>query len=181
MMTSQTFGGRKTSNQTDSSDPSARFGFEFDRIDKNKDGWLSPIELHSALLSCGWEQDQVCKLFDLIDVDKDGKITKTEFISYRIKCSAAFVTPHQQLPSEKSKASPAVEKNDQKSHLSYEFDRIDKNKDGWLSPSELHQGLLSSGWEQDEVCKLFDIIDINKDGRITKAEFIQFKTNPLTR
>ncbi len=175
---SQSFGG-KTSSQSETRDPSARCAFEFDRIDKNKDGWLSPSELHSALLSCGWEQDQVCRLFDMIDVDHDGKITKAEFISYRLKCAAPFAPSQQQSSSRYRKALPVLDAHEQKSHwLSFEFDRIDKNKDGFLSPSELHQGLLSSGWDQNEVCKLFDVIDVNKDGRISKAEFITFKTNP---
>ena len=55
-------------------------------------------------------------------------------------------------------------------YFAFDFDRIDRNRDGWLSADHLHCGLLSTGWEQDEVCGLFDIID--NDDRITKAEFI---------
>ena len=67
----------------DARDPTGHFAFEFERIDKNKDGWLSSKELHHGLLSAGWEQDEVCGLFELIDLDKDGKISKDEFITYR--------------------------------------------------------------------------------------------------
>jgi Ca2+-binding EF-hand superfamily protein len=155
----------------DPSDPSGRFSFEFDRIDKNKDGWLSPSELHQGLLSCGWDQDRVCGLFDLIDTDKDGKVSKAEFISYREKTES-------QANSKGKKAGPTSTLKDPKGYLAFEFDRIDKNKDGWLSPSELHQGLLSAGWMQDDVSMLFELIDTNKDGRVTKAEFIAFRASP---
>jgi Ca2+-binding EF-hand superfamily protein len=162
----------KLSTQVDSRDPSGRYAFEFDRIDKNKDGWLSRSELHQGLLSCGWEQDRVCGLFDVIDADKDGKITKAEFISFRAK------TDSQAKSKRKTKAATQVALKDPKGYLAFEFDRIDKNKDGWLSPSELHQGLLSAGWMQDDVSMLFDLIDTNKDGRVTKAEFVAFKASP---
>ncbi len=161
----------KLSHQADPRDPSGRFAFEFERIDKNKDGWLSPSELHQGLLSCGWEQDRVCGLFDVIDVDKDGKVTKTEFISYRAK------TDSQANSKSKKKAATPVALKDPKGYLAFEFDRIDKNKDGWLSPIELHQGLLSAGWMQDDVSMLFDLIDTNKDGRVTKAEFVAFQAS----
>lgn len=176
---SQSFSGEtakiRNTHQVES-DPSSHFAFEFDRMDKNKDGWLSPSELHSALLSSGWVQDQVCSLFDLIDADHDGRITKSEYISFRLKCA-----PKEKSRRQASSYQPAVVDQNRHTMLSFEFDRIDKNKDGWLSISELHQGLISSGWEQDEVCKLFDIIDTNKDGRITKAEFIAFKANSWMR
>jgi Ca2+-binding EF-hand superfamily protein len=165
--------------------PSDHFSFEFDRMDKNKDGWLSPSELHSALLSSGWEQDQVCKLFDLIDVDHDGRITKPEYVSFRLKSASNAKSKQRSSICERN--APVVMNPKDRNHLemSFEFDRIDKNKDGWLSIGELHQGLLCSGWGQDEICQLFDIIDTNKDGRITKAEFLAFKAktwgHPLRR
>jgi Ca2+-binding EF-hand superfamily protein len=173
--------GPRKIRQVDPRDPSGRFAFEFERIDKNKDGWLSPAELHQGLLAAGWDQNDVCGLFDLIDLNKDGQITKDEFIAHRVK-SGQEVNP-----------------KDPTGFLGFEFDRIDKNKDGSLSLSELHQGLLSAGWgqvcriyysiiliitspyfhiiiKQDDVCRLFDLIDANRDGMITKDEYIHFKS-----
>lgn len=143
--------------QIDPRDLTGRFAFEFERIDKNRDGWLSIVELHQGLLSAGWDQDDLCGLFELIDTNHDGHITKDEFISHRYKTAAKNVLA------------------DPNGYLAFEFDRMDKNKDGVLSHAELHQGLLNSGWDQDEVCKLFELIDTNKDGKITKNEFISFQ------
>ena len=105
----------KATPQIDSRDPTGHFSFEFERIDKNKDGWLSPSELHHGLLSAGWEQDEVCGLFDLIDTNKDGKITKEEFISYRA--------------AQKSK-DMALDPKDV-------FSSLDEDKDGGLNLKEL--------------------------------------------
>ena len=129
---------KKTSNagpkskklqQVDPRDPTGRFAFEFERIDKNRDGWLSRSELHQGLLDAGWHQDEVCGLFEQIDLDNDGHITKEEFISHRSRTVVR-------------------DPSDPTGYFAFEFERIDKNKDGVLSLSELHQGLLSSGWEQ---------------------------------
>ena len=146
-------------HQKDPRDPRGILAFEFDRIDRNRDGWLSRAELHQGLLSSGWDQDEVCGLFEQIDVDMDGQITKDEYISHRSKS-----------------ASKARGARDPTGFLAFEFDRIDKNKDGALSFSELHQGLLSAGWGQDDVCRLFDLMDADGDGRVTKDEFIAFKS-----
>ena len=39
--------------------------------------------LHQGLLSAGWMQDDVSMLFDLIDTNKDGRVTKEEFIAFK--------------------------------------------------------------------------------------------------
>ena len=119
----------KKLQQKDPRDPTGRFAFEFERIDKNHDGWLSRSELHQGLLAAGWHQDEVCGLFEQIDLDNDGHITRDEFISHRSRTVVR-------------------DPSDPTGYFAFEFERIDKNKDGTLSLSELHQGLLSSGWEQ---------------------------------
>ena len=49
----------ETAIQVDPRDPRGQFAFEFERIDKNGDGVLTPSELHHGLLVAGWAQDEV--------------------------------------------------------------------------------------------------------------------------
>ena len=56
--------------------------------------------------------------------------------------------------------------------LSMQFDMIDMNKDGFLSPDELFEGLCKRGWEQDELQTLFGKLDTDGDGRISKTEYL---------
>ena len=53
----------------------------FDMFDKNEDGTIQANELHSVLESLGRNsnEDDVKAIFELIDVDQDGKVSYAEF------------------------------------------------------------------------------------------------------
>ena len=53
-----------------------------------------------------------------------------------------------------------------------EFDLIDVNGDGVISPPELRRGLLAQHWKPADVDALFAIIDENRDGRISRDEYL---------
>ena len=72
---------------------------------------------------------------------------------------------------------PSQDTRDPGGHLNRQFDKLDVNKNGSLSSDELFDGLLSAGWEQDEVSSLFDNIDANGDNKITKEEFLSYNWN----
>ena len=69
----------------DKRDPNGVFAFEFERIDRNANGFISSDELHHGLITAGWDQDEICDLFDQMDTNHDGKISLDEFIEHRSK------------------------------------------------------------------------------------------------
>lgn len=44
---------------------------------------MSPEELHAALFVAGWNDDAVYGVFQAIDRDQDGRVSKDEWIDYR--------------------------------------------------------------------------------------------------
>jgi len=78
----------------DPRDPDGHIMRQFDKLDANKDGWLSSDELFHGLLSAGWEQDEVSQLFDELDADGNGKITREEFLSYNWSRAARGRLPY---------------------------------------------------------------------------------------
>ncbi len=67
----------------DPRDPEGHFSKEFDLIDLNHDKFLCHEELRKGLLVQHWSQQEVDELFSLIDLNKDRKISKEEYISFR--------------------------------------------------------------------------------------------------
>ena len=62
-------------------------------------------------------------------------------------------------------------------HFSNEFDHIDLDHDDYLSHEELRNGLISQKWEQREVDELFSLIDLDRDRRISRDEYISFRSS----
>jgi Ca2+-binding EF-hand superfamily protein len=115
----------------------------FDRLDKNKDGYIDKDEAPPRLK----------ERFDQIDTDKDGKISKEEF-----KQAMALMQQFRGGAGGKPKPGQGGAPNPDTL-----FDRLDKNKDGFIDKSEAPEKLKEH----------FDQIDTNKDGKISKDEFRQ--------
>ena len=60
------------------------------------------------------------------------------------------------------------------------FEKMDENKDGKLSPDELHAGLttgcLQGKYDQDEIQEMFGKLDANKDGFVSLDEYLDYHT-----
>jgi Ca2+-binding EF-hand superfamily protein len=158
--------------QAGQADPAAIF----ERLDRNKDGFLTKDELPERL------RDR----FDEIDTNKDGKISKEEFVKARGRTSP----PAPPLP-----GSPPPDllfrllDTDGDGRLSAEelrnaiklLEKLDKNKDGYIDRFELEQAMggrptppAGPPAERPEVNRLveraFEEMDRNKDGKISKDE-----------
>jgi len=94
--------------------------------------------------------------FDIIDSNKDGFITRSEFMSHVIGA-----TNNNQM------AMPAPSSN------IAAFDVIDTNKDGIITRSEFDANVVipDAPDGSDAKREAFDIIDTKKDGFITRSEF----------
>eukprot|EP00286_Rhodomonas_abbreviata_P005127 CAMPEP_0181328256 /NCGR_PEP_ID=MMETSP1101-20121128/22601_1 /TAXON_ID=46948 /ORGANISM="Rhodomonas abbreviata, Strain Caron Lab Isolate" /LENGTH=406 /DNA_ID=CAMNT_0023437097 /DNA_START=10 /DNA_END=1230 /DNA_ORIENTATION=- len=68
-----------------------------------------------------------------------------------------------------------VDPRDPHGLLAWEFDRLDRNGDTFVDQNEFHHGLLTAGWDQNEVSTLFEKINISHDGKITKEEFLNYR------
>ncbi len=115
----------------------------FDRLDKNKDGFIDKEEAPERLK----------EHFDKLDTNKDGKISREEF-----KQSMSLL--QQFRGGSGGKPRPGQGGAGKGEAL---FERLDKNKDGYLTKEELPEKLKEH----------FDKMDANKDGKISKEEFQQ--------
>jgi Ca2+-binding EF-hand superfamily protein len=161
------------------------------RLDKNKDGVLSPNELPPFL----------AKKFDKWDLNRDGKLNRDE-VGQMLDAVRSFVG----VDSPAAKNNPQVEriidnillrmdankdgkisKDEAKNQIAANFDRLDKNKDGYLDRSELRVIALRFAGKQGkggpnvkpgpgQPSFDFDALDANADGRLTRDEL---KGSPL--
>lgn len=146
----------------------------FDRLDSNKNGLLSRNELKAGLIAEGYDPEDVLDrmplLFNAMDKDGDGEITKDEFIIY--------FDSHDKL------LSPIYKEGvlDNAANMGRLFERLDVDKNGLLSRAELREGLLQEGYQEEDLVnrlpRLFSSMDKDGDGEITKEEFIShFEVN----
>jgi Ca2+-binding EF-hand superfamily protein len=131
-------------------------------MDENSDGYVSPGELHSGLLSRGYEEDQVAVLFEKLDSNTDGKVSLDEFLDGMMATAA--------------RGSPEEGDDQALRLLVHDFIQIDVDKDGFLDSNELFEGLRERGYGQDQISELFGRLDVNKDGKISMHEWLEGMT-----
>ncbi|KAL6560498.1 hypothetical protein OROGR_004057 [Orobanche gracilis] len=133
----------------------------FERFDANGDGKVSTDELRSVLnvLGSNTFPDEVPKMMEEIDTDKDGYINLQEFAAF---CSG------------KSDPYKSAEKE-----LREAFDLYDQDRDGQISAPELHKILTRLGehCSEQDCAGMIKSVDSDGDGFVCFDEFRKMMTN----
>ncbi|MEO8558879.1 MAG: EF-hand domain-containing protein, partial [Rhodospirillales bacterium] len=132
-------------------------GKTFDRADTNKDGVMTEDEALAArraqeiarqsVTRQDFVNNQTARYLAELDVNKDGKISRTEFM--------ALAGPADQKPVQGQGTY-----QQKVAFFTQQFAEIDTNKDGFLDKPE-----LAAFWT-----KIFNNLDTNKDGKLTPQE-----------
>ena len=126
----------------------------FMAFDEGKDGQISFDELKKGLEqmhSKKYTDEEIEDLFNALDVDHNGKIDYTEFIS-------ATLEEAEYLKQER---------------LSEAFMNFDKNRSGKISKDELVTALKANSCQEKEIEKFIKAVDKNGDGKIDYNEFVE--------
>ena len=139
-----------------SADEAQEFIDMFKLIDENSDGVLTLEEIKNGINNCKlnleMDEDTVVKLFNDMDIDKNGLVNYTEFLS----------------------ALMDFEKNIKKEHLIECFRKYDADNSGKIDFNEFCKILRPQNEdEKKELKNLYDQFDDNGDGEIDIEEFIQ--------
>ena len=128
-------------------------------IDSNNDGSLSKSELEAGMNSFGkkFSQVEIDSVFSLADVNTDGEINYSEFVSVM-------------FPSASSALSKFRKQNRTLQNARDAYDRFDIDGDGEITHEELVAG-LGGEYTANEIDAIFAMGDTDQDGQISFLEF----------
>jgi Ca2+-binding EF-hand superfamily protein len=157
----------------------------FDRLDANKDGFITPDE------AGGEEKKRLFeRLLRTVDKNKDGKLSREEFaegIKTREEAPreerAGIPTLAQVLERFDKNGDGKLSKEEAPERMKENFDRLDANKDGVLDKEELGRSLALFGGPaggQAFYEEMFKRQDANKDGKLTADEVPEERREQFT-
>merc|ERR1711992_499601 len=128
-------------------------------IDSNNDGALSKSELESGMNSFGkkFTQVEIDSVFSLADVNADGEINYSEFVSVMFPAAANAIAKFRKQNRTLKNARDA-------------YDRLDIDGDGEITYDELVAG-LGGDYTANEIDAIFAMGDTDQDGHISFLEF----------
>merc|ERR1711964_536340 len=117
----------------------------------DKDGMVSEDELVRVLRALSpWTDEEIHELFRQADKDKDGKLSKKEFVNWVFGFHPAF-----------SLSAARVQE------YKMAFEMFDADGSGRIGLDEVKQMLGELGWEETEAANLMQKCDENKDGKLS--------------
>ena len=138
----------------------------FQKYDTNKDGKISCEELRNGLLSSGLKlsDQEVNTIFAIADLDGDGEICNTEFMTLMGVTENAASTQNTAI------SFKSID------DVKIAFRRFDVNNDGHLDRNEFRQLLLatSSKNADAQVDEIFRQADTDGDGKVDYQELIKY-------
>ena len=158
----------------------------FDAVDADGSGFMEEVEGKRFLAAAGSEAAELeyywSDLVRTADVNKDGKISKEEFLNYilgdeELDESGCFVDRERET---ELAAAMRTLYNDTPSGklVSALFDVVDADGSGYLEEEEGKRFLSAAGCDDSELDYYWsDIVrtaDANKDGKISKDEFLVY-------
>ena len=126
----------------------------FEAFDKVNDGQITFQELKEGLLqlkSANINEEEIKRLFDSIDVDKNGRIDYSEFLAATLQ---------------------KVNYSKQE-RLLEAFHKFDKDNSGFITKDELISTLKASKSQEKEIEEIIKAVDKNGDGNIDYMEFLE--------
>jgi len=121
----------------------------FQDYDKMKDGVIRRIEFKEALATYGYQDDELNRLFDAMDLDGTGTIRYTEFL-------AATIEAHGEID---------------ENRIADAFDRLDSDDSGFISVENLRE-LLGQDIPQERLNAIIREADLTEDMHISYPEFL---------
>ena len=125
----------------------------FMTIDKNGDGYLSLVEIQSAVDKVDLKVDCI-ELLKQCDTDENGYVNYSEFLAATVNRTEAYT----------------------KENLKNTFRRFDKNNDGVISLEELRAAIGVNSNQDSVFMNMIEEADTNKDGFIDLDEFVAHMT-----
>lgn len=127
----------------------------FDSLDADGNGFLTNAEVFNGMINSGFDEDEVTVrlpgILKAMDEDDDDTVSRDEFVKYWVKS-----------------------KDNDPNRL---FDRLDVDKSGSLSRTEVRAGLLQEGYDINEITErlpiIFKHLDTDGDDSISRLEFVQ--------
>ena len=133
----------------------------FDKIDDDQNGLISFIELSDHLNGLGYTPGGVDHIFDLLDVNRDGEISRAELRASFVRYDDPALRSALGLGDRSTSEAEAI------------FVAIDANGDGQISKEELSNYLSSNGYEAEVAESVFGALDDNGDGMISRDELAE--------
>merc|ERR1712048_150117 len=121
----------------------------FKAIDKDGSGHISYEEFKEGMMVTKMKPKDVEAMFKMVDTDSTGLISYSEFVSACLMNSKLMT----------------------KDRIMQTFDRLDKDRSGTLSVSEL-KCVLRGIQDEEEVMQILTAADTDGDGVISRKEFL---------